>query len=114
MSTLIKGGTVITAIDTVDADVRIEGEIVTGIAAPGTHDWEASADEVIDATELCDSEELTRLRAHLDQQLSSLQGLITRLANRLQRQLLARQTRSARMHTRNRAGGSRGDCTSTR
>ncbi len=50
MSTLIKGGTVITAIDTVDADVRIEGEIVTGIAAPGTHDWEASTDEVIDAT----------------------------------------------------------------
>ena len=50
MSTLIKGGTVITAIDTVDADVRIDGEIVTGIAAPGTHDWEASADEVIDAT----------------------------------------------------------------
>ncbi|GMQ85558.1 MAG: dihydropyrimidinase [Acidimicrobiia bacterium] len=50
MSTLIKGGTVITAIDTTDADVRIDGELVTGIAAPGTHDWEAAADTVIDAT----------------------------------------------------------------
>ena len=50
MSTLIKGGTVVTAIDISEADVRIDGEIVTGVAAPGTHDWEASADEVIDAT----------------------------------------------------------------
>ncbi len=50
MSTLIKGGTVITAIDSTDADVRIEGEIITGIAAPGSHDWEDTADTVIDAT----------------------------------------------------------------
>ncbi len=50
MSTLIKGGTVITAIDTTDADVHIEGSIVTGLAAPGSHDWEAAADTVIDAT----------------------------------------------------------------
>ncbi len=49
MSILIKGGTVITAIDSTDADVRIEGEIVTGIAAAGTHDWEATADTVVDA-----------------------------------------------------------------
>jgi len=50
MSTLIKGGTVITAIDTTDADVHIEGSIVTGLAAPGSHDWEAAVDTVIDAT----------------------------------------------------------------
>ncbi len=50
MSILINGGTVITAIDTTDADVRIEGSIVTGIAAQGSHDWEAAADTVIDAT----------------------------------------------------------------
>ena len=50
MSTLIKGGTVITAIDTTDADVHIEGSVVTGIAAPGSHLWEADADTVIDAT----------------------------------------------------------------
>ena len=46
------------------------------------------------ATELCADEELSRLRTHLDQQLTSLQGVITRLANRLQRRLLAKQTRS--------------------
>jgi cobaltochelatase CobT len=51
-------------------------------------------DEVIDADELCDSEELTRLRHQLDQQLSHLQGVVAKLANRLQRKLLAQQTRS--------------------
>ena len=51
-------------------------------------------DEIIYATELCDDEELARLRAHLDQQLSHLQGMIGKLANRLQRRLLAKQTRS--------------------
>ena len=51
-------------------------------------------DEIIPAAELCDSEELTRLRALLDQQLNHLQGLIGKLANRLQRKLLAQQNRS--------------------
>jgi len=51
-------------------------------------------DEVIEATELCDEEELTRLRAYLDQQLVHLQGAVTKLANRLQRRLMAQQSRS--------------------
>src|SRR5690606_16975847 len=51
-------------------------------------------DEVVRAEDLCDSEELTRLRQHLDQQLASLQGVVTRLANRLQRRLMAQQQRS--------------------
>lgn len=51
-------------------------------------------DEIIDAQELCDPEELTRLRTQLDQQLSHLQGVVSRLANRLQRKLMAQQTRS--------------------
>ena len=51
-------------------------------------------DEVIEAGELCDAEELARLRHHLDQQLANLQGVIGRLANRLQRRLMAKQTRS--------------------
>jgi cobaltochelatase CobT len=51
-------------------------------------------DEVIAATELCDEEELTRLRAYLDQQLLHLQGAVTKLANRLQRRLMAQQNRS--------------------
>lgn len=51
-------------------------------------------DEVVDAAELCDPEELARLRHMLDQQLVHLQGVISKLANRLQRRLLAKQQRS--------------------
>ncbi len=51
-------------------------------------------DEVIAAEELCDPDELARLRLMLDQQLASLHGMIARLANRLQRRLLAKQIRA--------------------
>jgi cobaltochelatase CobT len=51
-------------------------------------------DEIVVASELCDDEELTRLRAYLDAQLKGLQGVVTRLANRLQRRLMAQQNRS--------------------
>ena len=53
-----------------------------------------SHDETIGAEELCDSEELSRLRAYLDAQLTQLQGVVGRLANRLQRRLMAQQNRS--------------------
>jgi cobaltochelatase CobT len=52
------------------------------------------SDEIVEAHELCDSDELTRLRQLLDQQLSHLQSVIARLANRLQRKLMAKQTRA--------------------
>ena len=51
-------------------------------------------DETVAAQELCDEEELTRLRAYLDQQLVHLQGAVSKLANRLQRRLMAQQSRS--------------------
>ncbi len=51
-------------------------------------------DEEVEAAELCDPDELERLRAYLDSQLAGLQGLVTRLANRLQRRLMAQQNRS--------------------
>jgi cobaltochelatase CobT len=51
-------------------------------------------DEITPATELCDDDELTRLRAYLDSQLTGLQGVVTKLANRLQRRLMAQQNRS--------------------
>ena len=56
--------------------------------------WTTDFDEVIAATDLCDEDELTRLRAYLDQQLVHLQGAVTKLANRLQRRLMAQQNRS--------------------
>ncbi|MCE7028564.1 cobaltochelatase subunit CobT [Jiella sp. CBK1P-4] len=51
-------------------------------------------DEVVGAEDLCDEAELDRLRAFLDKQLSTLQGVVGRLANRLQRRLMAQQNRS--------------------
>jgi cobaltochelatase CobT len=51
-------------------------------------------DEEIEAEDLCDPEELSRLRQQLDQQLQHLQGVVSKLANRLQRRLMAQQTRA--------------------
>ena len=51
-------------------------------------------DEEVAAGALCDEEELGRLRSYLDQQLVHLQSAVTKLANRLQRRLMARQSRS--------------------
>jgi cobaltochelatase CobT len=51
-------------------------------------------DEVVAAEELCDPEELERLRAYLDKQLNNLSSVVARLANRLQRRLMAQQNRS--------------------
>jgi cobaltochelatase CobT len=61
---------------------------------PAYHAYNEDFDEVVEAGELCEPDELTRLRGHLDQQLASMQGVITRLANRLQRRLMAKQLRS--------------------
>ncbi|WP_022711302.1 cobalt chelatase, partial [Pseudochrobactrum sp. AO18b] len=51
-------------------------------------------DEIVEATDLCDDAELDRLRGFLDKQLANLQGVVGRLANRLQRRLMAQQNRS--------------------
>jgi cobaltochelatase CobT len=51
-------------------------------------------DQTTHAEELCEAEELERLRGYLDKQLTHLQGVVTRLANRLQRRLMAQQNRA--------------------
>lgn len=51
-------------------------------------------DEMVLAEELCDAEELERLRAYLDKQLQNMSSIVARLANRLQRRLMAQQNRS--------------------
>src|SRR5438477_5937145 len=51
-------------------------------------------DETVPAEDLCEPEELERLRGYLDKQLSNLQGVVARLANRLQRRLMAQQNRA--------------------
>jgi len=77
----------------------------SAFASPGRRNWELAPesdykvfttrfDETVEASELCDEEELGRLRAYLDQQMGGLQNVVTKLANRLQRRLLAQQSRS--------------------
>ncbi|HTP76282.1 MAG TPA: cobaltochelatase subunit CobT [Rhizomicrobium sp.] len=51
-------------------------------------------DEEVGAADLCDAEELGRLRTFLDQQLQAMQGVVSRLANKLQRLLMAQQNRT--------------------
>ncbi len=58
------------------------------------HAYTTRFDEIIRAEELCDVEELDRLRAYLDKQLLHLSSVVGRLANRLQRRLMAQQSRS--------------------
>lgn len=65
--------------------------------APGDFGYEVFTqkfDEIVEATDLCDIEELERLRGFLDKQLTQLHVAISRLANRLQRRLLAQQSRA--------------------
>ncbi len=58
------------------------------------HVYTTAFDQVVEANSLCDPDELSRLRAQLDQQLAHLQGVVSRLANRMQRRLMAKQTRA--------------------
>ncbi|MCK0208250.1 cobaltochelatase subunit CobT [Starkeya koreensis] len=60
---------------------------------PEYHPFTPRFDETVNADELCDPEELARLRAYLDKQLVHLSGIVARLANRLQRKLMAQQNR---------------------
>src|SRR5439155_17027169 len=88
-----------------DESAAGEGLSESMFASPGRRNWALSPetdykafttrfDEIVEAPELCDEEELGRLRAYLDQQMGGLQNVVTRLANRLQRRLLAQQARS--------------------
>jgi len=61
---------------------------------PAYRAFSRANDEEVHADDLCDPDELTRLRQQLDQQLQHLQGVVSKLANRLQRRLMAQQTRA--------------------
>jgi cobaltochelatase CobT len=86
-----------------EASPDVEGEVESGPPgetpddlAPGL-DYRAYApqfDETVSAEDLCEAEELDRLRAYLDKQLQNLSAVVARLANRLQRRLMAQQNRA--------------------
>ena len=69
-------------------------DAATGAGEGAYRAFTHSFDEEVAAEDLCDPEELTRLRQQLDQQLQHLQGVVSKLANRLQRRLLAQQQRA--------------------
>jgi cobaltochelatase CobT len=69
----------------------------SGLNEPRGPDYRAFTgkfDEIVAAEDLCEADELDRLRGYLDKQLSHLQGVVARLANRLQRRLMAQQSRA--------------------
>jgi cobaltochelatase CobT len=92
--------------DTGEEDVSAGDDLSESIfASPGRRNWDLAPetdykafttrfDEIVESNELCDEEELGRLRAYLDQQMAGLHNVVTRLANRLQRRLMAQQARS--------------------
>jgi cobaltochelatase CobT len=89
-----------------DEQVRAGDDLGDNVfASPGRRNWDLAPetdykafttrfDEIVESKDLCDEEELGRLRAYLDQQMAGLQNVVTRLANRLQRRLMAQQARS--------------------
>ncbi|MEK9639645.1 MAG: cobaltochelatase subunit CobT [Alphaproteobacteria bacterium] len=91
-----------------DSDEELEGQAEGDAPGGDPHDYQSDEtarnqgyrvftdkyDEIIEAAELCDSEELDRLRGLLDRHLESLTSVIAKLANRLQRKLMAYQNRS--------------------
>ena len=87
--------------DAKDADLEEASELWRPPASgrneqrgPDYRAFTAKFDEIVHAEDLCDPDELSRLRAYLDKQLAHLQGVVGRLANRLQRRLLAQQNRA--------------------
>jgi cobaltochelatase CobT len=76
-----------------DADMG-DSEASNEPRGPDYHPYTGKFDEIIAAEDLCEPEELDRLRGYLDKQLSHLQGVVSRLANRLQRRLMAQQNRA--------------------
>ena len=66
----------------------------TGIGDKEYKTFTKQFDEIAKAETLETPEEISKLRQNLDQQLTSFQDLVTKLANKLQRQLLAKQNRS--------------------
>jgi cobaltochelatase CobT len=92
-------------IDQMDSDAEGEGQqreaepwrpnlsVLDAPEAFGYEVFSRAHDEIVAAEDLCDVDELERLRSFLDKQLQNLHGAVARLANRLQRRLLAQQNR---------------------
>jgi cobaltochelatase CobT len=78
--------------DSSQSDLRKKGK--SNLGDINYKSYTEEFDEIIKAEDLENLEELTRLRKNLDQQLLQLKNFISKLANKLQRKLLAKQNRS--------------------
>jgi len=82
------------------ADGESPNSDMTGKSASNTSDkevyrvFDTKFDEIIAAADLCDPEELDRLRVMLDRHMENVASIVGKLANRLQRKLMAHQNRS--------------------
>lgn len=79
--------------DEADAEIRDDTQPSTTLGTSYAI-YTTANDEIVKAEELADDFELIKLRAMLDKQLSTMQHVVVKLANRLQRKLLAKQNRS--------------------
>ncbi|OXT02665.1 cobaltochelatase subunit CobT [Notoacmeibacter marinus] len=76
-------------------ETRRQEDVFSDIAAELDYKaYTTTFDEEVAADELCEHDELERLRAFLDKQIGNMQRVVSRLANRLQRRLMAQQNRS--------------------
>ena len=80
--------------DSVDSDLEYFPKIELNNIKDEYKSYTKDFDEVINANELCDQKELQKLRSNLDKQVFSFLPLIIKIANRLQRKLLAQQNRN--------------------
>jgi cobaltochelatase CobT len=76
------------------SDEKIIQKMNANIGDKEYHIYTSEFDEITKAETLETNEEILKLRKTLDQQLTNFQDLITKLANKLQRQLLAKQNRA--------------------
>ena len=85
--------------EAIEGEDQSENQIIQNIQGSQTKEahyqvFDANNDQEINAHKLADIAELEKLREYLDQQLDSLKGAVSRLANKLQRRLQAKQNRT--------------------
>ena len=85
--------------DAIEGEDQSENQIIHSIQGTQSKEtfyqvFDTTNDQEINANRLADITELEKLREYLDQQLASLKGAVSRLANKLQRRLQAKQNRT--------------------
>ena len=85
--------------DAIEGEDQSENQTIQSIQGTQSKEtfyqvFDTTNDQEINANRLADTTELEKLREYLDQQLASLKGAVSRLANKLQRRLQAKQNRT--------------------